>query len=416
MARLFGNSPHRFAVEAIAMRTWSSLARQLVLTRYATSVRVLLASELISSMTQMFTAFVSMFLGAEKISALSIGRMLTVFGAGTVAGSVLGGRLSQVHRPARLLAAIFLLNGVLITSVVAAKDQLAITGVLLGVGLCSGTTRSMQIILLTRSVAAEQRSEVFAFRRVALNLGLAIGSLIIGSAASAGFAVAFSLIGVLCGVVAIMLAVFLREAPTPRGRANDEPVEVAASSRSTAAYPILVPIFLVMLSYSQVNTLYPLYLTEALAIDAGDLSLLFALNGIMIVVLQVPVSWIMAKRTTANAAAMGALLTCAGLAASPLCSDLYALGLACIVWTIGEIIFYPESLTLILRCADAATAKSVGSYQAVLSAAALLAPLAGTALYSVDATLPWTAMAVVAVAAPVMLIVLSRPLDSAGSS
>jgi MFS family permease len=125
--------------------------------------------------------------------------------------------------------------------------------------------------------------------------------------------------------------------------------------------------------------------SSTLAVDMGahglsarQYGLVAAINGVVIVVLQLPVTRALRSRPAAELLGAGGLLMAWGFGLTYLAGSVGLYALTVVVWTLGEIVHAPASMSVV---ADLAPATARGRYQGMYSVAwsgsAFAGPLVG---------------------------------------
>ncbi|WP_329468012.1 MFS transporter [Streptomyces sp. NBC_01431] len=213
-----------------------------------------------------------------------------------------------------------------------------------------GLFLAMSTTAMKASVAAlpaEQRLRGFSYLNMAVNAGSAVGP-VIGGQLLDWHASRLPLAAAVLHLVALAAVPGL-----PGGwRACEPPRPVADSGRHRwlPQRPFVVFALLACgtwVAYAQVMDVLPAYLGDA--VEARDLGLVFTLNAVMVVALQVPMSWLSRRVLNAPRGGFGVLWAAAGavLAASVL---LFALGrsaglalvlVAMTLFTLSELVWSP---------------------------------------------------------------------------
>ena len=105
--------------------------------------------------------------------------------------------------------------------------------------------------------------------------------------------------------------------------------------------------FFLYLVVAQLIAPFSVYTVEMAKISKNELGFLYLLNGMMIAVLQVPVTRLLAGFKLTTQMALGAFLYAAGYGMVGLHAGLFNFALAIALVTIGEIFISPPSLALI---------------------------------------------------------------------
>jgi MFS family permease len=166
----------------------------------------------------------------------------------------------------------------------------------------------------------------------------------------------------------------------------------------------------------------PIYLVDDLGLPAGLAGSLFALNCLMVVVLQSSVVAVTRTRRVRSIAVAGFFYAAAAalfvLADAPWVALSVAAAVAAIVaYTFGEMSVAPASDAM---AADIAPPQRRGRYLSLYATAwsvgAIVGPLAGTAAFAVSAMLFWTVFAAVALAGTCGALLLGRRVSPIAQS
>jgi MFS family permease len=138
---------------------------------------------------------------------------------------------------------------------------------------------------------------------------------------------------------------------------------------------------------------------------------LISLNGLLIVLFELPIASITQRLPSRPVMAVGLLLLGLGFGLTGLAVTIPLLALAVVVWTLGEISFMPVAGAYV---ADVAPVRLRGRYQGAwgssFGVAFVLGPAIGTAVYSVGPPLLWSGcVAMGALAATLVLGGTRRP-------
>jgi len=133
----------------------------------------------------------------------------------------------------------------------------------------------------------------------------------------------------------------------------------------------------------QVWGTYALTLRELYRLTEDRIGLLFAINTLIIVAVEMALVTALARRDPLRVAAAGALLLCLGLGLTPLGTSFAFAAFAVVVWTLGEMLAIPLTEGIVANRAGAgASGRYMGVFAATFSLAFVAAPALGTAVYS----------------------------------
>lgn len=138
----------------------------------------------------------------------------------------------------------------------------------------------------------------------------------------------------------------------------------------------------------------PLFLVRDLRYRESFYGILFAVNTVLIVLLEVPLNLAMQKWSYRWTLVLGATLFAVGFGSMAVLHSAPALLCAAVLWTFGEMIAMPASGAYATDIAPPGRAgQYAGAYASTFSLAILVGPWAGTiALDRVGGTWLWTAV------------------------
>lgn len=410
---------HRLAILLAPMRIIRELREE-----FDRVILVLAAGDLISNFGfALVFPFLSLYfttvLGASPFQA---GLLLGAYAVCRVISTSVGGWLAdRVGRRWVMIGS--LVGTTLFLAAMSQASSLVVTGLLLiGLGLFDPAFVPAARATVADVVPEDRRPRAFALLAVAQNVGWIVGPAIGAGLAAIGYSILFSLAAVAVGAYAALLIRFVREtkpaATTPlRPRLTDGeahyrravPTEGADDGSAPARSPwrifavFVALVFVIHVAEAQWFTTLPIYGVVTLGLTTTEWGLIFALNGILIVALQLPLTRIMERYTTLNVIAVGALVTGAAYLVILLISgpdQLLALICAVMVLiTFGEIIFLPMLPNFASSQAPrAARGRYQGALEASIAAGAVIGPpIGGFVLESGYGGALWAGSAIVCI-------------------
>ncbi|WUH91780.1 MFS transporter [Streptomyces sp. NBC_00433] len=371
-------------------------------------------STLVNRLGGFVVTFLALYLTVQRgYSAAYAGLVAALFGLGGAAGAVLGGVLAdRVGRRGTLLAA--QLGAAVTTAVLGfVTGPVAIAAVATLVGLTGNASRPALSAMIADLVPAADRVRAFSLNYWAVNIGFGV------SAAAAGFIAAEGYIWLFLGdafttaLCALLVYVKAAETMPAAPAAKDGPrvnvtlVDVMRDRRFMALAGLTFLFAAVMQQAS-----------STLAVDMGQhglsarqFGLVAAVNGVVIVVLQMPVTRALRGRSSAVLLAAGSLVLAWGIGLTVFATSVAVYALTVVIWTLGEIVHAPASMSVV---ADLAPAHARGRYQGMFtlawSAAAFAGPLAGgLTLQYLGRNTVWLGCAVLGTVAGAGYYLLLRP-------
>lgn len=242
--------------------------------------------------------------------------------------------------------------------------------------LCGESFRPANLALQAEIQTSELRQIGFTLNRLAANAGISIGPALGGLLAALWFPAIFLVDGASALLASLLMARHLW------GRGGRH---VAQSSTGQSVGPLtdarlrraLAGSFLVHLAFCQIDGALALTMVSGLGMSERQFGLIFTVNTLFIVLFEVAINQRTAKWRASRTLFLGATLVGLGLGGTALVRDLHGLLLASVVWTVGEILFFPSQLS---RIADLASEENMGATMGCLTSSAALAYALGPML------------------------------------
>ncbi|MEU6143001.1 MFS transporter [Streptomyces sp. NPDC047081] len=375
-------------------------------------------STLVNRLGAFVATFMALYLTLDRgYSASYAGLVASLYGLGGVVSSIGAGVMTDRlgRRPTLVIAQSS--TAVCVALLGFVQDPVAIAGVAFLVGMASNASRPAVQAMMADIVRPEDRVRAFSLNYWAINLGFAVSS------AGAGFIAEYSyLAGFLieAGMTAVCaLVVFLK---LPESRPQRTAVEKAAEQRvglgtvlRDGRYMSVVGLsFLIALVFQQGSVGLPVAMGDA-GFTPADYGTAIAVNGVLIVALQIPVTRFIEHRDPRRLLVVSALLAGYGFGLTAFAGSVGVFALTVCVWTLGEMINAPTQTGLVVRLSPVhGRGRYQGMYTLSWSVAALVAPLmSGFVIDRFGAEWLWGTCAVVGTVAAVGYGVLMRRLPDA---
>ncbi|GAA0675770.1 MFS transporter [Kitasatospora atroaurantiaca] len=376
-------------------------------------------STLVNRLGGFVVTFLALYLTADRgYSASYAGLVAALFGLGAAIAAVGAGVLTdRIGRRPTLVAA--QLSTAVFTAVLGFTDgPVAIAAVAFLVGLTNNASRPAISAIIADIVPAENRVRAFSLNYWAINIGFGVSAAAAGLIATHGYLTLFLLDALSTLLCAAVVFVTIPETK-PTGSApgapgvpeGDEPeVGLGTVFRDSRFMAVVALNLLLALVYQQGNTTLAVDMGQA-GISATQFGLVASVNGVLIVLLQLPLTRLMQRRSRTSLLVASALLTGWGFGLTALAGSsalLYAVTVA--VWTIGEIMNAPTMMGLIAELSPThARGRYQGVYSLSWSLASFLGPAAGGFLLQyAGGGVVWGACAVCGTAAGAGFLLLGR--------
>jgi MFS family permease len=367
-------------------------------------VWILCAGTFVNRFGTFVAVFLVLYLRDRGYSIAESGLVVSFYGIGNVVAAGLGGWVADRfgRRNALALSMFSSAATLLLLSQATALPLIIVLTTL--AGLTGEMYRPAAAALLTDLTPPGERIPAFALNRLAINAGFAAGPAVAGLLAESSFLLLFvgdALTSAAFGVLALVAlpeGVRVRRGEERRGEA------IRAIFRDRMFLLFLVSSVLGAFVYFQAQTTFPLHV-EASGLSAADYGLLISLNGIAIVLFELPVVSITQRYPYRPVLVLGSLLVGLGFALNAFANDLPELGFTVLVWTLGEIIYAPVAAAYV---ADLAPEHLRGRYQGAWGLtwglAFVLAPGLGAAIYAWNPDGLWLTCGLLGLLAALLLL------------
>jgi MFS family permease len=322
---------------------------------------------------------------ARHFSIATAGVVLSLYGAGAMIASPVGGYLADHAGRRRTMVGALALGGCGMVALGFARDLAQIAPAVFVVALVGESYRPAMQAAVADIVPAQDRIRAYGLVYWVINLGVSIGLTLGGVLAAHSFLLLFAGDGLTSIAFAFIVWRALpetRPAPGTHGSALRPHGLVRgflAPYRDRAFLAFIALSALVLLVFMQHATALPLDMV-AHGVARSSLGLVMAVNGILIVFVQPFLAPRLAVRNRSRVLASGCTLVGVGFGLNVLAHGAPAFALNTALWTLGEICVLPIANAVV---ADIALPELRGRYQGAyglcFGLAAFLAPLAGTA-------------------------------------
>ncbi|MFJ3171826.1 MDR family MFS transporter [Streptomyces roseus] len=379
-------------------------------------------STLVNRLGAFVATFMTLYLTVDRgYSASFAGLVVALHGLGGVVSSLGAGVMTDRlgRRPTMLAAQASTAFSVALLGFM--EHPAAIAAVALLVGMTSNASRPAVQAMMADIVRPQDRVRAFALNYWAINLGFAV------SATVAGFVAEYSYLAGFLGEAALtLLCAVLVYVKLPESRPERTAAEGAAAEPETGLGTVLRDrrfmgvvglSFLISLIFMQGSFGLPLAMGSG-GFSTGDYGLVIAVNGVLIVLLQLPVTRFIEKGDPQKLLVVSALLAGYGFGLTAFAGSVWSMGLTVLVWTLAEIINSPTQMGLVARLSPLhGRGRYQGMYTMSWAVASLVAPLmAGFMIDRWGANWLWAAVAALGTVAAAGYWLLMRGLDESGES
>jgi MFS family permease len=342
------------------MNPWRSLGK------LPKGVWVLFITILINRMGTMVLPFLVLyFTQGLGLSAGHAGLAVTVYGIGALISGPVSGRLCDWLGPIRIMKASLFLSGTILLVFPLAQNFIVILAMTFIWSVIGEAFRPANLSITTDLVQPEQRKAAFALVRLGVNLGMSIGPVVGGFLAMVSFPALFLVDGatsILAGLVLTLVPLRIESKTSVSGAA----FQFSSLLRDRRLIYFLVAIIPVAVVFFQSQSSMPLFMVRDLHMSESTYGLIFAINTLLIILLEVPLNYAMSHWSHRKSLVVGALLFSIGFGALAFSRGILSVAATVVIWTFGEMIMLPATAAYM---ADIAPIERRGQYMGLYTMA-----------------------------------------------
>jgi predicted MFS family arabinose efflux permease len=302
---------------------------------------------LINRSGTMVIPFLTVYLTQHGYTLTQAGTIMSVFGAGAIVGSYLGGRLSDRFGFFWVQFYSLLFNGVFFILLSCMHDfwPFAITVFLLAsVGEAFRPANAAAIAAYSDD---SNRTRAYSLNRLAINLGWAIGPAVGGLLVYYfDYTLLFWADGLTCISAAFILYLFLFSYHTKtmsiKLKGNERELPAATAYKDVHFMQGMFFVLLIGICFFQLFSMVPVYYKEQVKLPENIIGIILASNGVLIVLIEmVLVYQLEHKRRPLTYMVMGTLLIALSFMALAIQSVIGLVILAMLLVTFGEMLLFP---------------------------------------------------------------------------
>lgn len=365
----------------------------------------------------MVIPFLSLYLKEDLHFTISdVGWVMSAFGLGSVAGSWLGGKLTDKIGFYKVMVRSLLSTGVLFIALQFLNSFAAICIGIFLVMLVADTFRPAMFVALSTYSKPENKIRSLTLIRLAINLGFsagpAIGGLIITGLSYSGL---FWIDGITCIIATLVMIKVLH--PKKAKVSDIFIVENPISAYHDRAFLIfLIAMVLFGVVFLQYFSTITIYYKDIHLLSEFQIGLILGINGLLIFIFEMPlIKWLEnTKYTKLGLMCFGAVLTGLSFLILNFTSWSGVLIIGMVLMTVGEMVAFPFSNAFAVNRAQKG---NQGEYMALYSMSFSIAHIFGhnaglqmTASFGFDNT--WYIVSGIAALCALILFVLNRNLNS----
>jgi MFS family permease len=376
---------------------------------------VVYAGTFINRFGSFVVTFLILILVQRGLTPAQAGLAASAYGFGALGAAALGGWLADHLGRRRTIALSMFLSAACMLALWRVHGLAATVAVTAAVGVAAELYRPAAGALLADVTPVGRRVGTYALYRTAINAGFALGPAMAGFFIERSIAYVFigdAVTSVLYGLLvlaAIPKSLDAAHRPgTDASRRERGPSALRLIAADRGLLAVLATGLVVSFVHHQDMASFPLEVRWR-GMAAEQFGMLISLNGLTCMLLELPIAAVTSRLRAWIPMAVGAALTGVGMAAIWFAPNVPALAACVLVWTLGEICYWPVASAFV---ADLAPPGLQGRYQAAhgftSSAGLMLAPALGPALFAVSRGGLWAMCGMLGCAASVTFVLLGR--------
>ncbi|GGL87868.1 MFS transporter [Micromonospora yangpuensis] len=381
------------------LRTLRTLPRPVV---------VLLVGIAVNRMGAFLAIFLILYLTSLGFSPAAAGVVLTLYGVGSIGGVFAGGLLSDRIGPRQVIIGSTLLSSVAVAAIAFETRYTWLMVTSLAAGVLTAAYRPAAAAMLAELTPLHRLVTTTAASRLGLNVGATLGPLIGAWLATHSYTAVF-LVNAGTALTFGLVTIFLLPDVRAAAHAGDPALPATSDAAPEAGgrgmlhdrryLAVLVAMFATALAEIQYQVILPLHLGE----QGHPVSLygtIIALNGAIIIALELPLTRTVQRLPIRTAIAVGSLCIGLGLAVFGFAGGIWVFVVGALIWTFGEIVNAPSLNAYPAMAAPVQLrGRYIGALSAVQSAGYAFGPLIGTTLFQFFGRAAWAVCAVLGVIA-----------------
>ena len=310
------------------------------------------------------------------------GYIMALFGAGSIAGAFIGGKITDKIGFYWLQVAALLSGGVFYILLSFMDTFLSLSIGTFILSMCNESFRPANATAVVYYSSKENRTRSYSLNRLAVNLGWSVGGALGGFLASFDYHLLFWVDGASNILAAILLLKLLKPSAVPVAVPNQVPGKAANSAYTDKIYLFFIVVtVLYAMCFFQLFSMQPVFFKTEWHLKEQFIGGLMALNGLIIAFSEmIIVHKVEGTRPPMIFIAFGVILVGIGYSlVNVLPPGAWVAVLAVVIMTMGEIFSLPFMNTYwISRTTDNNRGEYAGLYTMAWSAAQILAPTFGS--------------------------------------
>lgn len=335
----------------------------------------------------MVLPFLTIYLSSVKNYSLSLtGLVMMGYGIGSFFGNWAGGILSDRIGPFRLQLMSLLSSGLALYGLLWLDSPLSIAVGLFCCSFLADAFRPANMASVAALASDQSRTKAVGVTRLAFNLGFSAGPALGGLiAVNLGYNWLFIIDGSSCILAGFIFFIFFRKQILSEHRSKKKTIDKSEEQphmrhlfRDRPFLVFMLLMFVYGVIFMQFFSSVPVFFKNKLLYTEDFIGILMALNGLLVVIIELPVLHLIEKKGQMRMMALGTLMV--GIAFLLLLPGKFIIFafLATLMFTLGEVFSLPFATTVVLnRSSEKMRARYMAFYGMTFSLCHIAAPVFG---------------------------------------
>lgn len=344
-------------------------------------------------------------------STVHAGYILALYGIGALITAPTAGHLCDRYGAVRIMEISIFSNGILLLLLPFITHHVAVIIAIFVLAIFAEMFRPASMAAVTQFVTPEQRKPAYALSRLAINLGMSIGPALGGFLAT----VSYNWLFLIDGATSILAGILLVIAALPNRPKHKQPktaeqsIQASSIFHDTRLILFLVSVIPIAFVFFQHISAMPLYMVRDLKMSEKIYGLMFTLNTLLIVALELPINLATVHWSSRKSLVLGTILCAIGFGSLAFATNITTVMMTVIVWTFGEMILFPAMSAYVAHIAPPhKQGMYMGFYVMTFGIGFTLAPWGGTQLLSYGGVICWSVVFVVGMISAIMMATFVR--------
>ncbi len=311
-------------------------------------------------------------LGLSEGKAASV---LALYGVTALCVGPVAGKLCDRLSPVRVMQWSLLLSATALFCFSWAKTYPAVLAMTVLFAASAEAFRPASMTSVSEYAPPELRKQAYALNRLAINVGMSVGPALGGFLAAWSFKSLFIVDGVTSALAAAVLLAVPAASAGPVLEGPESKLPTRQALRDPRLLYFLLALLPVAVVFFQAESSMPLFLVRDLHLTPSFYGLLFTLNTLLIVAIEIPFLHATSHWSYRRCLALGSILYAAGFGGLALARASWQVVATVVVWTLGEIILMPAASAYV---SEISPARQKGEYMGFFIMAFSFAFIIGT--------------------------------------